>query len=103
MRLFKNILQFEHQILATLLLILHSLIWIIHNNDLHTSLTFVMYGLFLLWQPLLNKDKDIHLLSAMAPLVLLAFFNHFYQNESLIFFSLLVSGMIGSRLFSPGE
>ena len=100
MRLIKNILQFEHQILATLLLILHSLIWIIDHTYLHASLTFVMYGLFLLWQPLLNKDKDIHVLSALAPLVLLGLFNHVYQNEALIFFSLLVSGMIGSRLFS---
>ena len=96
----KNILQFEHQIFAALLLILHSLIWIIGNAYLHASITFVMYGLFLLWQPLLNKDKDIHFFSALMPIILLALFNHFYQNESLIFFSLLVSGMIGSRLFS---
>ena len=100
MPIIKNILQFEHQIFATLLLILHSLIWLIDNTYLHASLTFVMYGLFLLWQPLLSKDKDIHFFSVLAPIILLAFFNHFYHNESLIFFSLLVSGMIGSRLFS---
>ena len=100
MKFVKNIIQFEHQILAVLLILLHSLIWIIDNSYLNTSLTFVMYGFFLLWQPLLNKDRNIHILSILTPVILLSLFNHFYPNEALIFFSLLISGMIGSRLFS---
>ena len=100
MKFVTNIIQFEHQILAVLLILLHSLIWIIDKKYLNTSLTFVMYGMFLLWQPLLNKDKKIHIFSILTPIILLAAFNHYYPNEALIFFSLLISGMIGSRLFS---
>ena len=100
MKFVKSLLQFEQQILATLLLLLHSLIWIIKNPALHTSFTIVLYGLFLLWQPLWNKDKTLNLLTSVIPAILLLLFSYFYPPEFLFFFSLLLSGLIGSRLFS---
>lgn len=100
MKLVNSFLQFEQQILAALLLLLHSITWTVENPLLHFSLIFVLYGLFLLWQPLWNKDATISKPSAMLPILVLVVFSYFYQNESLIFFSLVISGLIGSRLFS---
>ncbi len=100
MRMVKTLLQFEQQILAALLLLLHSLTWVVHNPLLDYALIFVLYGLFLLWQPLWNKDAPIDNPSALLPIVLLVVFSYFYRNESLIFFSLMIMGLIGSRLFS---
>lgn len=96
----KYLLQFEQQILAALLLVLHSLTWIIKDPLLQYSLIFVLYGLFLLWQPLWNKDTSINKPSALLPIIFMLILSFYYLNESLIFFSLLVSGLIGSRLFS---
>ena len=100
MKLIKSLLQFEQQILAALLLLLHSLTWIVENHLLHFSLVFVLYGLFILWQPLWNKDATVNKPSALLPIIFLVAFSFFYQNETLIFFSLVISGLIGSRLFS---
>ncbi len=100
MNLLKALLLYEQQILATMLLLLHSLIWFIDSPLLHFSSTFVLYGMFLLWQPLWNKDSRIKVISTLPPIILLLIFSYFYQNESLVFFSLVVSGLIGSRLFS---
>jgi len=100
MKLVKPLLQFEQQILATLLLLLHSLIWIIKNPELHTSFTIVLYGLFLLWQPLWNKDTELKIATTLLPALLVLFFSYLYPPEFLFFFSLLLAGLIGSRLFS---
>lgn len=96
----KQLLQYEQQILATLLLVLHSLTWIVVNPLLHFSLTFVLYGLFILWQPLWNKESPVNQLSELLPIIFIVIFSYYYPNESLIFFSLLITGLIGSRLFS---
>ncbi len=100
MKLVKSLLQFEQQILATFLLLLHSLIWIIKNPALDASLSIVLYGLFLLWQPLWNKNRQLNLSTALIPVILLILISYYYPPESLFFFSLLVTGLIGSRLFS---
>lgn len=100
MRITKFILQFEQQILAAILLLLHLLTWEIVNPLLQFSLMFVLYGLFLMWQPLWKKEADINQASFLPPIIVLLGFSFFYLNESLIFFSLLISGLIGSRLFS---
>lgn len=100
MKFVKALLQFEQQILATFLLLLHSLIWIIHTPSLQSSLSVVLYGLFLLWQPLWNKDRQLNFYTSLIPVLVLLMISYFYHLESLFFFSLLVTGLIGSRLFS---
>lgn len=100
MKYVKLLIQYEQQILATLLLLLHSLIWMIDDKFIHFSLSSVLYGLFLLWQPLWHKDAQIKVVQTLLPIISLLFFSFFYQNESLIFFSLIISGLIGSRIFS---
>lgn len=83
-----------------MLLLFHSLIWIIHSPALHSAFTIVLYGLFLLWQPLWNKEKQFSTPSTLIPILLLLLLSYFYPNEALVFFSLLIVGLIGSRLFS---
>jgi signal transduction histidine kinase len=95
-----SLLQYGQQILATILLLLHALIWIVDEPLLKFSLTFILYGLFLLWQPLWNKREKMRRAPVvMAALVFVLLAYHF-PNESLVFFALTLSGLIGSRLLS---
>ena len=96
----KDILQFEQQILATTLLVYHSIIWFIASSDLKFAISFILYGLFLLWQPLWNKDKKIHKASVLFVAFVFIFISFRFPNESLVFFGLMISGLIGSRLLS---
>ena len=100
MDLVKKIAHLEHQALAAILLLLHALVWYVDLATLKASLILVLYGLFFLWQPLWNKDTRINQPSVFIALLLLLSFSYFYLNESLVFFSLMISGLIGSRLFT---
>jgi signal transduction histidine kinase len=95
-----SLLQYGQQILASILLLLHALIWIVDEPLLKFSLTFVLYGLFLLWQPLWSKQEKMRrgpVVMAALVFVLLAYR---FPNESLVFFALILSALIGSRLLS---
>ena len=100
---FKKILQFEQQILATVLLVYHVLIWSSPQPKLDLALSLVLYGLFLLWQPLWNKASKIRLLPFTTIGLCFVLVTFYYPNESLVFFGLLLSGLIGSRLFSQAS
>ncbi len=100
MKLVKLLIQLEQQILAAILLLLHGLTWSFTDKFIHFSMMFVLYGLFFMWQPLWGKDKKINTTPSFVVLILLLAFSYYYHNESLILFSLIVSGLIGSRLFS---
>ena len=93
-----SLLQFGQQILATILLLYHVLIWVVDDPLLKFALTFILYGLFLLWQPLWSKEARIN--KTPVGLVTIAFVLLAYRfpNESLVFFGLILSGLIGSRL-----
>ena len=106
MRILTTLLQFEQQLLAALLLVYHSLIWgggLVWREDSHLSryaLLLILYGLFLLWQPLWVKLAHYRLVKIAVPLLLFSLFSYFYIDEALFFFGLLMTGLIGSRLFS---
>ena len=95
-----SLLQFGQQILASTLLTYHVLIWIVDDQQLRFALSFILYGLFLLWQPLWSKQAKID----KKPVVFIAVFfvaiTFFFPKESLVFFGLILSGLIGSRLLS---
>jgi signal transduction histidine kinase len=60
-----------------------------------------LYGLFLLWQPLWDKDTQIKRLPAALGIGLLFLILSFFSpNESLLFFGLILLGLFGSRLLS---
>lgn len=98
-----SLLQFGQQILASTLLIYHVLIWIVDDSRLQFALSFILYGLFLLWQPLWSKDAKID----KRPVVFIAVFfvaiTFYFPKESLVFFGLILSGLIGSRLLSQSS
>ena len=96
----KILLQFERQLLASTLLIYHILIWSSSIASLQYGLIFILYGLFLLWQPLWSKETHISKLPLIALATFIVFISYFFTNESLVFFGLVLSGLIGSRLLS---
>ena len=95
-----SFLQYGQQILASILLLSHALIWIVDEPLLKFSLTLILYGLFLLWQPLWSKREKVR----QGPVAVVAFVTvvlaYTFPNESLMFFHLILSGLIGSRLLS---
>ena len=93
-----SLLQFGQQILATILLLYHLLIWAVDEPLLRLALTFVLYGLFLLWQPLWSKEARLNALPVVLIAILFFLVTYFFPNESLVFAGLILSGLIGSRL-----
>lgn len=93
-----SLLQFGQQILATILLLYHLLIWAVDDPLLRLGLSFVLYGLFLLWQPLWSKEARVNALPVSVVAVLFFLITYFFPNESLVFVGLILSGLIGSRL-----
>jgi signal transduction histidine kinase len=95
-----TILKFERQILATLLLIYHILIWSKHQTQQNLALFLVLYGLFLLWQPLWSKESRIPTLPIVVIGSSFLLGSFYFPSESLVFFGLVLVGLIGSRLLS---
>ncbi|MCP4488302.1 MAG: HAMP domain-containing histidine kinase [Gammaproteobacteria bacterium] len=96
----KPLLQFQQQIMASALLVYHILIWSDIDTKLQLALTSILYGLFLLWQPLWSKDVRVSQIPAGMLVILLVSAAYFFPNESLVFFGLMLSGLIGSRLLN---
>jgi len=95
-----SLLQYGQQILATILLLLHALIWVVDEPLLKFSLTFILYGLFLLWQPLWSKQTRVRQGPVIVVTLIFVLLAYRFPNESLVFFALILSGLIGSRLLS---
>ena len=94
-----SLLQYGQQILASILLVYHVLIWAVVDEPLlRFSLTFILYGLFLLWQPLWSKEARISKTPVGLVTVAFVLLAYRFPNESLVFFGLILSGLIGSRL-----
>lgn len=103
MNRFNSLLQFGQQILATILLLYHILIWAIDDRLLQFGLSFILYGLFLLWQPLWSKEVRLNRGPVIVAGSVFITLTYFFPNESLVFFGLILSGLIGSRLLSRTE
>ncbi|MFT6372802.1 MAG: hypothetical protein ACJAZT_001556 [Gammaproteobacteria bacterium] len=93
-------LQFERQLLAATLLTYHILIWSSSSAPLQACLMLILYGLFLLWQPLWQKDSQVSRWPIAFLAIIIALISYFFTNESLVLFGLIFSGFIGSRLLS---
>jgi signal transduction histidine kinase len=93
-----SLLQYGQQILASTLLTYHILIWIVDDRQLHFALSFILYGLFLLWQPLWSKEEQVDKKPVTVIAIFFLFITYLFPNESLVFFGLVLSGLIGSRL-----
>ena len=93
-----SLLQFGQQILASTLLTYHILIWLVDDRQLEFALSFVLYGLFLLWQPLWGKETVVDKKRIAFLVLVFIGITYAFPNESLVFFGLILSGLIGSRL-----
>ena len=98
-----SLLQFGQQILASILLLYHVLIWAVDDPLLKFALSFILYGLFLLWQPLWSKEARINKTPVGLVTVAFALLAYRFPNESLVFFGLILSGLIGSRLLGQAS
>jgi signal transduction histidine kinase len=98
-----SLLQFGQQILASILLLYHVLIWAVDAPLLKFALTFTLYGLFLLWQPLWSTEARINKTQVGLVTVAFVFLAYRFPNESLVFFGLILSGLIGSRLLGQSS
>ena len=96
-------MQFGQQILATILLLYHILIWAVDDRALQVCLSLVLYGLFLLWQPLWSKEAKYNQTPIIVTTSLFVLLTYSYPEESLILFGLILAGLIGSRLLSRTE
>ena len=95
-----SLLQYGQQILASVLLLYHLLIWAVDGRLLKLALTFILYGLFLLWQPLWSKQARINKGPVAIVTLIFILLAYWFPNESLVFFGLILCGLIGSRLLS---
>ena len=86
--------------MASTLLVYHAIIWSPSDPILQFSMPFILYGLFLLWQPLWNKESSVNKLPTLVIAPVFALITYFFPGESLVFFGLILSGLIGSRLLS---
>lgn len=84
--------------MASVLLVYHFLTWSISDPKLQLAFIFILYGLFLLWQPLWSKDIGVRKVPASFISIFLIAIAYIFPKESLIFFGLICSGLIGSRL-----
>ena len=60
----------------------------------------ILYGLFLLWQPLWRKDSPVSRWPIAFLTLIIALISYFFSHESLVLFGLVFSGFMGSRLLS---
>jgi len=95
-----SLLQYGQQILASTLLTYHILIWVVDEPRLKFALSFILYGLFLLWQPLWSKEAKVGRWPVVFIVIFITTITFFFAKESLVFFGLILSGLIGSRLLS---
>ncbi len=93
-----SLLQFGQQILASTLLTYHVLIWVVDDRQLEFALSFILYGLFLLWQPLWSKETVVDKKRIAFLALVFVGITYAFPDESLVFFGLILSGLIGSRL-----
>jgi len=89
--------------MASVLLVYHILIWSTFHPRLQLAFTLILYGLFLLWQPLWSKDARIKKIPVVVATIFFAYSAYFFPNESLIFFGLVLCGLIGSRLLNQSS
>ncbi len=76
------------------------MIWSVDDRLLQFSLSFILYGLFLLWQPLWSKEAQVNRLPVIVSGFVFVVLTYIFPNESLVLFGLILSGLIGSRLLS---
>lgn len=98
MFLIHQFLKYEQAVFGLILLTFHSLIWIIEPSIIHFSTNVILLGLFLLWQPIWNKNHKAQVLKTLLPSLGYLTLSYFSPYEALILFGLIILGIFGSRI-----
>ncbi len=103
MFLIQQFLKYEQPIFGLILLTFHSLIWLITPSIFHFSTNVILLGLFLLWQPIWNKNLSAPILKTLLPSALFLILSFFSPYEALILFGMITLGVFGSRILDKNS
>ncbi len=103
MFLVRNFLKYEQPIFGLILFTFHSLTWLIEPSFFHFTTNVILLGLFLLWQPIWNKDQNALNLKTLLPSFSFVLLSYFSPYEALILFGMITLGIFGSRILDKNS
>lgn len=94
----------ECLVLATMLLSLHTALWIDFGSLPSRALILIHLGLFLLWQPVQRRDRPFVWYNALIFILITMIFAYWISWWLMFFWLVLLIGMVGGRVvFSRAE
>lgn len=103
MFLIQQFLKYEQPIFGLILFTFHSLIWFIEPSFVHFTTNFILLGLFLLWQPIWDKEQNALILKTLLPGLFFILLSYFYPYEALVLFGMITLGIFGSRILDKNS
>ena len=88
----------EHRVLALMLLVLHVTIWWAANTPMARPLMLVHLGMFLLWQPLWNRNQRIDRRGGVAFTIIVIAFLAGMSWGLITFWQLLLIALLSGRV-----
>ncbi|RME34774.1 MAG: sensor histidine kinase [Gammaproteobacteria bacterium] len=95
--------RYEHVILAVMLLLLHLAVWSEPVHPLGRSLLLAHLGMFLLWQPIWQRDRRLDARGLLLAVAAIAVFVWLSSWLLLFGWLLLLIGLIGGRTLLARE
>ncbi len=93
----------EHHILGAMLLLLHLAIWSQFDSALLRSLLLAHIGMFLIWQPLWQRDRRLSLRGILTALLVTLVFIIWINWWLLFLWNILLIGLVGGRVISTNQ
>ena len=93
------IVRREYLILATMLIFLHSALWVDFGSPLSRALILIHLGLFLIWQPIQKSDQSITWYNAVIFMSLTLAFSYWINWWLIFVWLILLIGIVGGRVF----
>ena len=93
---------FEHPLLGLMLFSLLMAIFIGPENNLSYSLLIIHFGLFLLWQPILKREKSFNWLNLSLLTTFILGFIFWFNLWLSAFWMLLLLSLLTGRIFTRG-
>ena len=93
----------EHRILAAMLLLLHLAIWSQFDSAILRALLLAHIGMFLIWQPLWQRDRHLSLRGILTALLVTLVFIIWVNWWLLFLWNILLIGLVGGRVISTSH
>ncbi|MCP5150823.1 MAG: sensor histidine kinase [Ectothiorhodospiraceae bacterium] len=87
----------EHRLLGLMMITLHLALWWDFGGALSRSLMLAHLGLFLLWQPLWNRERHLEIGSALLSVLAIVGFVAWLRWPFILFWLLLLVAFVGGR------